>query len=138
MYSIGEMSRRANVKVPTIRYYEQMKLLDPAERSSGNQRRYTKQQLERLSFIRHGRDLGLTISQIKELIELSVDPSTPCQEADRIAVDHLRTIRQKIRQLKQLEKELKRITSMCHGNTIGECYVIQSLSDHGLCDGEHG
>lgn len=137
MFSIGEMSRRANVKVPTIRYYEQMGLIEAPERSSGNQRRYTKHQLDRLAFIRHARDLGLAISEIRELIELSSDPTKPCAEADRIAVTHLNNVREKIRQLKKLEKELKRITTMCNGNTIGECYVIQALADHGMCGGEH-
>ena len=137
MYSIGEISHRAGVKVPTIRYYEQMGLLDAPERTRGNQRRYTKSQLERLTFIRHGRDLGLAISQIRELIALSGDPEKPCHEADRIASEHLTNIRQKIRQLKGLETELKRITSLCEGKNIGECYVIQSLADHSLCKTAH-
>ena len=52
MLSIGEMARRSGVKVPTIRYYEQMGLIAAPERSSGNQRRYTKRELDRLTFIR--------------------------------------------------------------------------------------
>ncbi|HEX2146766.1 MAG TPA: MerR family transcriptional regulator, partial [Pseudorhizobium sp.] len=58
MYSIGDLSRRTGVKVPTIRYYEQMGLITAAHRSEGNQRRYEKTDLERLAFIRHARDLG--------------------------------------------------------------------------------
>lgn len=137
MFSIGQMSHHAGVKVPTIRYYEQMGLIDEPERSRGNQRRYTKVQLDRLTFIRHARDLGLAISHIRELIELSEDPNKPCHEADRIAAEHLGNIRTKIKQLKRLEKELTRITSMCEGNKIGECYVIQSLADHGMCKSGH-
>lgn len=137
MFSIGQMSKLAKVKVTTIRYYEQMELLDEPERSNGNQRRYTKPQLERLSFIRHARELGLTISQIRELVELSRHPDAPCENADRIATDHLATIRGKIKKLKLLEKELKRITTQCHANTVDACYVIQALSDHALCDAEH-
>jgi DNA-binding transcriptional MerR regulator len=53
MYSIGDLSRRTHVKVPTIRYYEQMGLLAAPERSEGNQRRYGRPELERLAFIRH-------------------------------------------------------------------------------------
>ena len=58
MYSIGELSRRTGVKVPTIRYYEQMGLMPEGERTQGNQRRYRRDELERLAFIRHARDLG--------------------------------------------------------------------------------
>ena len=58
MFSIGDLSRRTGVKVPTIRYYEQMGLVAAPERSEGNQRRYSRQELERLAFIRHARDGG--------------------------------------------------------------------------------
>ena len=66
MFSIGELSRRTNVKVPTIRYYEESGLLDAPERTEGNQRRYDAKGLERLSFIKHARDLGFTIEAISE------------------------------------------------------------------------
>ena len=61
MLTIGELSRATGVKIPTIRYYEQMGLMAAAERSEGNQRRYESQDRERLSFIKHARDLGFTI-----------------------------------------------------------------------------
>jgi len=102
MLSIGDLSKRTGVKVPTIRYYEQMGLLAAAERSEGNQRRYERQDLE------------------------------------RIATDHLKSVRDKIEKLKKLEQELARIVSHCDGDhAIEDCYVIRSLSDHGLCDSEH-
>ena len=61
MYSIGQLAKQTGVKVPTIRYYEQMGLIDALERTEGNQRRYSKDELKRLSFIRHSRDLGFAI-----------------------------------------------------------------------------
>jgi len=138
MLSIGDLSKRTGVKVPTIRYYEQMGLLEAAERSEGNQRRYERSDLERLAFIRHARDLGLDIPAIRELIALSEHPSQPCADADKIAADHLVAVREKIEKLKKLEHELERIVSQCDGgHSIEECYVIRALSDHGLCEGEH-
>lgn len=137
MFSIGEVSRRTGVKVPTIRYYEQMGLMAPSERSEGNQRRYSRSDVERLAFIRHARDLGFEIERIKELIALSRHPDSPCEGADRIAVAHLAEVRQKIDQLRRLEAELERIVSHCGGHTVEDCYVIRALSDHGLCEHEH-
>ena len=58
MFSIGELSKRTKVKVPTIRYYEEMGLLSEPERTEGNQRRYDVAGLERLSFVKHARDLA--------------------------------------------------------------------------------
>lgn len=137
MLSIGDLSRATGVKIPTIRYYEQMGLIETPERSEGNQRRYGKADRERLAFIRHARDLGLKIDAIRELITLSGHPERPCAEADRIARDHLGAVRARIGQLKRLEHELERIVSHCEGGSVGECYVIRSLADHGLCDTDH-
>lgn len=137
MLTIGELSRRTGVKVPTIRYYEQMGLMEAAERSEGNQRRYGPQERDRLSFIRHARDLGLTIEAIRELIELSAHPEQPCAQADRIAAEQLGAVREKIAKLRRLEQELERIATHCHGNEVRDCYVIRALANHELCEGEH-
>jgi DNA-binding transcriptional MerR regulator len=137
MLSIGELSKRTGVKIPTIRYYEQMGLIDAPERSSGNQRRYSKIGLERLSFIRHSRDLGLSIDDIRELIKLNHHPQMPCDDAHHIALRHLQSVRERIIKLKRLEKELKRITAITDAGIVGNCNVIQSLADHRLCETEH-
>mmetsp|Transcript_3321 Transcript_3321/g.5701 ORF Transcript_3321/g.5701 Transcript_3321/m.5701 type:complete len:139 (+) Transcript_3321:116-532(+) len=138
MFSIGELSKRTKVKVPTIRYYEEMGLLAEAERTAGNQRRYDKAGLERLSFIRHARDLGFSIEAILSLIELQEHPDRSCEAADRIATSQLVDVRAKIKRLKALEGELVRISKGCDGSGISEdCYVLASMSDHGLCDREH-
>ena len=137
MFSIGDLSRRAGVKVPTIRYYEQMGLISAPDRTQGNQRRYEKGDLDRLTFVRHARDLGLPIEAIKELLSLSRHPEEPCDRADRIAQEQLDEVREKIARLKKLEAELARIVSHDGCHTIGDCYVIRALSDHGLCDQEH-
>ena len=137
MYSIGDLSRRTGVKVPTIRYYEQMGLVSPAHRSEGNQRRYEKADLERLAFIRHARDLGFDIPAIRDLIALSTHPDMPCAGADRIAENHLAAVREKIAKLRKLEHELERIVSHCSGDSVEDCYVIRALSHHELCKAEH-
>ena len=138
MLSIGELSRLTAVKIPTIRYYEKIGLLSEPLRSEGNQRRYAKRELERLSFIRHARDLGLPILSIRELIELGNYPERPCTDADRIARQHLGQVKQRISLLKNLEAELERIVSGCDADhKVENCYVIRSLADHNLCQKEH-
>lgn len=136
MYSIGDLARATSVKVPTIRYYEQMGLLEPAERTQGHQRRYSKAELQRLSFIRHSRDLGFSIDDIRELLELSQHPDQPCGDAHDIAVRHLEDTRARIVKLKRLEKELSRL-SKCDARSIHECAIIEALSDHSLCEDDH-
>ena len=138
MFSIGELSKRAHVKVPTIRYYEEMGLLKEAERTAGNQRRYSAAGLERLSFIKHARDLGFSIEAILELIKLQEHPNKSCQTASEIASAQLTSVRQKIKKLRALEKELSRMSRGCNGSgRANECYVLASLADHRLCGTEH-
>ncbi|QKV19300.1 MerR family transcriptional regulator [Oricola thermophila] len=137
MLSIGEMSRRSGVKVPTIRYYEQMGLIAAPERSAGNQRRYTRRELDRLTFIRHARDLGLSLDAIRELLRLNENPEMPCADAHAIATAHLADIRARIARLERLERELTRIEASCDAECVGECNILHVLSDHALCETEH-
>ena len=137
MYSIGALSRRTGVKVPTIRYYEQIGLLAPPERSAGNQRRYAEKACERLAFIRHARDLGFSIGAIRDLIELSAHPDKPCAKASSIAREQLAHVRKRIEKLKRLEVELDRMSTGCDDASTGDCYVLKALSDHNLCAAEH-
>ncbi len=137
MLSIGDLSRRTGVKIPTIRYYEDKGLLSAAERSQGNQRRYFTDELNRLSFIKHCRDLGLSIQSIRDLIRLSEHADRPCHDADRIAKNHLKAVRARISKLKKLERELNRISQSCDGGNIGECSVILALADHSHCQSDH-
>jgi len=137
MFSIGDVSRRAGIKVPTIRYYEQMGLVAEPGRTEGNQRRYGKAELDRLTFVKHARDLGLSIEAIRELLDLSDHPARPCAQADRIAAEQLAGVRARIERLRKLEAELERIATRCTGGTVDDCYVIHALANHDLCANEH-
>jgi len=137
MLTIGDLSRVTGVKVPTIRYYAQMGLMAEAERSEGNQRRYETPDRDRLSFIKHARDLGFTIEAIRELLALHAHPESPCADAHLIADRQLQLVRDKIVKLRLLEKELDRITTRCDGDHISDCYVIESLANHELCRSDH-
>ena len=136
MFSIGELSRQTGVKIPTIRYYEQTGLLAAPERSEGNQRRYSADGIKCLSFIRHSRELGFSIEDIRELLELSQHPEEPCEDAHVIATRHLDDVRDRIQKLGRLERELKRITS-CEAGSVADCAVIETLADHEHCVTEH-
>lgn len=70
MLTIGKLGEAAGVKVPTIRYYEQIGLLPEPDRSAGNQRLYGQSALDRLAFIRHARELGFPLDAIRDLLSL--------------------------------------------------------------------
>jgi DNA-binding transcriptional MerR regulator len=128
-FSIGELSRRTGVKVPTIRYYEQIGLLPPPPRSEGEQRRYEKHAVSRLSFIRHSRELGFDVEAIRTLLSLQDDPDQSCEAADRIASARLGEVERRIQQLTALREELLRMIQQCACGKVAECRVIETLAD---------
>lgn len=137
MFSIGEMSRRTGVKVPTIRFYEDKGLLPRPERTAGNQRRYDQVALDRLSFIRHARDLGLPLEDVAALISLEGAQGDELNHAHDIAQRQRASLRNRIEKLQRLEAELTRISSACDGDHDHVCAVLQAFADHGGCDGAH-
>lgn len=137
MLSIGRLGKAAGVKVPTIRYYEEIGLLPEPERSTGNQRLYDVRALERLAFIRHARDLGFPLDAIRDLLSLSDHPEKPCAAADGIARQQLRAVEARIARLKVLKAELERMIVQCEGGAIADCRVIEVLGNHALCAHDH-
>ena len=132
-FSIGQMAKAGNCKVQTIRYYEEIGLLPKPQRSGGNQRLYLEEHRERLSFIRHSRELGFSLDQIRQILDLTDDPTHSCAEVDQIARVHLMEVESKIKRLQSMRKELKRMISQCAGDKVADCRIIKVLSDHALC-----
>lgn len=135
---IGELARRTAVKVPTIRFYEQIGLLPAPPRTEGNQRRYGKDEVDRLNFIRHARELGFEVNDIRELLAMSAEPQASCHQADSIAQNHLAEIDRRIASLKALRGELARMIDECGHGRICDCRIIEALADHSFCRTEHG
>lgn len=136
-FAIGRLAADSGCKVETIRYYESIGLMPEPERNSGNQRRYTARHYDRLVFILHARDLGLSTDMIRQLIELSGHPEAPCHDADEIARRQLDDVRQRISRLKLLEAELERTLASCKHGTISQCKVIEALAQCGACTRDH-
>jgi DNA-binding transcriptional MerR regulator len=131
--SIGEAGRRSGVKVPTIRYYEQIGLLPAPPRTDGNRRCYDDSDLRRLAFIRHARELGFEVPAIRTLLTLQDDPDQPCATADIIARAHLMEVEQRIASLSALKAELQTMIDGCSHGRVVQCRVIEVLADHGQC-----
>ena len=134
---IGEAARFSGVKVPTIRYYEQIGLLPATPRTEGNRRHYDDGDLRRLAFIRHARELGFEVDAIRTLLVLQDEPNQSCVAADVIARARLVDVEQRIASLTALKAELKRMVSGCAHGKVAKCRVIEVLADHGQCRHHH-
>jgi DNA-binding transcriptional MerR regulator len=93
---IGIAATRCGVKIPTIRYYESIGLLPRPSRTGSNRRLFTDGDLRRLAFIRHARELGFEIDQIRTLLQLQDQPGQPCEAADSIVRERLAEVETRI------------------------------------------
>lgn len=137
MLTIGTLAKKTGTKVQTIRYYEQIALMPEPGRTEGGQRRYGDAELDRLSFIRHARQLGFSLDAIRELLDLGDHRNRPCADADAIARRQLKQVEQRIARLKTLRTELMRMVKECSGGRTADCRVLEVLRDHSECLTEH-
>lgn len=135
--SIGAVARDSGVKVPTIRYYESIGLLPEPPRTDSNRRSYGTEDVRRLAFIRHARELGFEVEAIRTLLELQDRPDQSCAAADAIARARLVEVERRIASLEALRAELSRMVEGCAHGHVGACRVIEILADHGECAHHH-
>ena len=125
---IGDLSRLAETPVETIRYYERVGLLPAPPRSEGNYRLYGQPHLERLSFVRHCRSLDMSLDEIRLLLQVHDDPQGACDAADALLDAHLAHVSTRIRELRQLQKQLDTLRQQClGGQDPAHCGVLQGL-----------
>ncbi len=127
-FSIGALSKRTGCNIETIRYYEKSGLLPAPPRTEGGHRLYGEDHLKRLTFIRRARELGFSIDEIRALLSLVDGGNYTCGEVKALTAQHMQTVREKIKDLRRLEKTLDGISSQCEGGTAPECPVIEALS----------
>jgi MerR family mercuric resistance operon transcriptional regulator len=124
-YTIGELARRAGVKIETIRYYDRLKLFGELPRTQTGRRIFQSDDLETLLFIRHCREMLFSIENIRKLLPLR--SKGPCHLVKSIAVEHLDELRTKVRLLGNLEKKLSEAVALCPGDESPACAILALL-----------
>lgn len=132
-FSIGELAQRAGCTVQIIRHYEKIGLLPEPGRTGGNRRIYSDDQASRLVFIRHSRELGFGLDDIRQLLAFTDRPDHSCEQVDAIARGHLEMVQERLGRLRSMERELKRMIRECGGGKVAECRIIEVLADHSKC-----
>jgi DNA-binding transcriptional MerR regulator len=136
-FAIGELSAETGVKVPTIRYYEGIGLIAAPPRTEGNQRRYDHAALERLKFIAHARAMGFPMDSLKAMLRIAGHKDAPCDDIDDLVRGRLAEVDDRIAHLTALRGELSAMLASRHHGTVGECRVVEVLSDHDQCAHAH-
>ncbi len=127
-FGISRLSELTGVKIPTIRFYEQNDLIPAPRRTQGGQRRYDEGAARRLHFIRHARELGFSVQDIRQLLALSEHPAMSCESAEEIARHHLQQVEAKIARLRRIRSELKRMIAACGGRSAADCRILEAIA----------
>lgn len=128
-FAIGRLAELTGVKVPTIRFYEQIGLLPEPTRTDGGQRRYDADAVTRLTFIRHARDLGFDVDEVRELLRWADRPDAPCKSVDAMARHQVERIDAKMNRLRAIRRELVAVITSCHGPRVRDCRILEALSE---------
>lgn len=124
----GELAKRAGVNVETLRFYERKGLLPkPPQRASGY-REYPIESIALIRFIKRAQDLGFSLAEVRELLALRVQPGTTCADVRERAEHKMLDVRQKISDLKAIERALQKLTATCTGSgPLSECPILENL-----------
>ena len=126
-YTIARLAGTVGVHIETIRYYQRLKLVPEPPRPVGGIRRYTEADADRLRFIKRAQVMGFTLEEVRSLIALQVRRS--CRATRELAVSKLQLVDARIRELRDLRKELAGLIADCDANTQDtQCPVIQRLA----------
>lgn len=125
--TIGRLAKATGVNIDTIRYYERERLLAEPQRRPSGYRVYDDSAVERLHFIRRAKQLGFTLTEIGELLELS--SGTDMSAVRAAASAKLDDVERRIRELQSVRRGLKTVIDACPGHgDPHQCPIIQSLS----------
>lgn len=126
--TIGQLASAAGVGVETIRFYERQGLLPEPPRTRSGYREYPTAAVARVSFIRRAKDLGFTLKEIKELLELRVDPDKSCGDVRALAKAKITDVEQKMADLARIKSALAKLARACRGEgPTSECPIIDAM-----------
>lgn len=128
--TIGALGEATGVGAETIRYYERIGLLPKPARTTSGYRLYQPEHVRRLNFIRRGRELGLSLDAVRELLSLASDRLKSCARVDRLVREHIHDLDHKIAGLQQLRGALQGLADSCRGGgRIADCRILEALQE---------
>ncbi len=129
---VGDVAKKAGVNMQTVKYYERRGLLLPVHRKDSGYRVYDEESVQRLKFIKQAQELGFSLREIEELLELrSSSSANKCSKAVRKAETKLKEVGEKMKRLSKMEKVLHKLIADCHQRKPSDdCPILE------CCEGE--
>lgn len=126
--NIGTVSDATGVPAKTIRYYEEIGLIEPPLRAENGYRSYREKDVETLRFIQRSRRLGFSVKDVGNLLTLWQDKHRASSQVKSLALEHIEEIEQRIEELNSIRETLIRLTDSCHGDHRADCPILDELS----------
>lgn len=125
--NIGEASKATGISVKMLRYYEEIGLVRPALWAHSGYRVYSDKNVAMLRFVRRARDLGFQVKQIASLLDLWQDGGRASADVKTLALDHVRDLEKRRRELDEMIGTLQHLARHCHGDARPDCPILTEL-----------
>lgn len=126
--NIGQAAQSSGVSAKMIRHYEDIGLIKKASRSSSGYRVYSENDMHILAFIRQARNLGFSIEQIRELLDLWQKKRRTSRKVKELALKHIQELNDRIKELQDIQQAIFQLVSKCHGDDRPDCPIIDNFA----------
>ncbi|NNE85326.1 MAG: Cu(I)-responsive transcriptional regulator [Alphaproteobacteria bacterium] len=126
--NISEAALQSGLPPKTIRYYEEIGLVDPARRRDNGYRDYGERDVHLLRFLHRARDLGFTVADCRALVSLYTDRGRRSADVKEIALNRIADIDRKVAELGQMRALLSTLAAKCHGDDRPDCPILDNFS----------
>ena len=130
LMNIGQAASACGVSAKMIRHYESAGLFPEVVRTDAGYRQYTGRDVHTLRFIRQSRDLGFSLEQIGNLLALWQDRSHTSRQVKALAIEHIRSLDAKLRELQSVKATLEHLVHCCHGDDRPDCPILDRLAEN--------
>ena len=129
--NIGTVSEKSGVSAKTIRYYESIGLIPPADRAENGYRDYGPNDVETLRFIKRSRAMGFSVEDVRNLLDLWMNKDRASADVKAVALKHITDVEKRIVELESIRDTLKNLTKCCQGNDRPDCPILEGLAGLG-------
>jgi Cu(I)-responsive transcriptional regulator len=126
-YNIGQAAERSGVSAKMVRHYESLGLLPKVGRTDAGYRQYSDKEVHTLRFIKRCRDLGFSMAEIAELLNLWQNKRRSSESVKKITMAHLADLDQRIEELMSMKRSLQHLADCCHGDQRPDCPILDGL-----------
>lgn len=133
-FTIGKLAKESGVGVETVRFYERKGLIKKPNTKQGF-RNYAEDDTKRILFIKHAQNLGFTLKEIKDLLELNTNPKATCDDVKQKAESKLQEVKEKIEKLEQMKKSLMDLSKACNvgKKAMACCQILDCFETNCQC-----